>query len=382
MGEHNQQDQTTVDFDILNVVGVRLENATAKQIAVISRQLGPPADAGRADPDILIRMVDKHAAFREMRLIGIQDSGFNDEGFFIVRDEKKDLQWARIDFQRISEPLTIHCTGGGLASVSSLLTPILNFMMLAKDYIPLHAAAFEYLGKGVLLTGWSKSGKTETLLAFMEAGAKYIGDEYIYIDLNGDRMYGIKKPVTLWEWHLAELKRYWPAIDGKERHRIRILSNTLNFLDWTVRKRIIPAGFLRNVADQFTAEIRRRRATKIYPQKLFGQEVIKNDSGIDKIIFTVTHRSQEVRVDRMDPVEVAKRMVHSHQHQRLFFQSFYYKYRFSFPERINPLVENAGRMEESALIRVFSGKDAFGFYHPCPVSFKAVFEALDPLLRS
>ncbi len=48
-----------------------------------------------------------------------------------------------------------------------LLTANVNLVVLGNGALPLHAAAFRFDGTGVLVTGWSKGGKTETLLAFM-----------------------------------------------------------------------------------------------------------------------------------------------------------------------------------------------------------------------
>ena len=57
---------------------------------------------------------------------------------------------------------------------------------------------------GTLVTGWSKGGKTELLMAAAGAGARYIGDEWVYLTTDG-RMHGIPEPIRLWDWHLRQL---------------------------------------------------------------------------------------------------------------------------------------------------------------------------------
>ena len=41
----------------------------------------------------------------------------------------------------------------------------MNLLLLTHDVLPLHATALEVDGNGLLVTGWSKGGKTETFTA-------------------------------------------------------------------------------------------------------------------------------------------------------------------------------------------------------------------------
>ncbi len=60
----------------------------------------------------------------------------------------------------------------GLAAVPELVA-VINQTALANGFLPLHSAVFNCQVVGILTTGWSKSGKTESLLAFMANGAEY-----------------------------------------------------------------------------------------------------------------------------------------------------------------------------------------------------------------
>ena len=75
-----------------------------------------------------------------------------------------------------------------------LLVPIVNLTALANGALPLHASAFVHRGTGVVATGWSKGGKTEALLAFSANGARYVGDEWVYVAADGSRVSGIPSP--------------------------------------------------------------------------------------------------------------------------------------------------------------------------------------------
>jgi serine kinase of HPr protein (carbohydrate metabolism regulator) len=49
--------------------------------------------------------------------------------------------------------------------------------LMRRDAVAVHSAAVEMDGQAVLIAGWSESGKTETALALMEAGARFVSDK-------------------------------------------------------------------------------------------------------------------------------------------------------------------------------------------------------------
>ena len=77
------------------------------------------------------------------------------------------------------------------------LVALVNVTALAKGVLPLHATAFTAGSTGVLVVGWSKGGKTETLLGCMAAGAEYVGDEWVYLTDDG-QMLGLPEPIRVW----------------------------------------------------------------------------------------------------------------------------------------------------------------------------------------
>jgi len=195
-----------IDFDLHGLASIRLLNASPGDVAAVTQQLGPiRAPLGR-DPDIIIQFVDRLPLSSRVRYLGLDEAGFTDDAFLVLRSKHKARARVQIPFEQIGKRCEILCEHG-LPAVP-LLIPILNLAVLSKGGLPLHAAAFSYNGTGVLATGWSKGGKTETLLAFVSRGAEYIGDEWVYISHDGSRMYGIPEPIRVWDWHLQYLPEY------------------------------------------------------------------------------------------------------------------------------------------------------------------------------
>ncbi len=195
--------ESHVDYDIHGLVGIRLINPNAGDAAAVARQLGPLQGPLSREPDIIVRFVD-HLPTPGMRYLGLGKHGFTNEGYFVLRSSKRSAR-VRVAFDQIGTQCEIVCESG-LRSVP-LLVAILNLTALKADCAALHASAFIYQDVGILVTGWAKGGKTESLLAFAAGGATYVGDEWVLLSGDGKNMYGIPENIRLWNWHLDYLPR-------------------------------------------------------------------------------------------------------------------------------------------------------------------------------
>lgn len=65
------------------------------------------------------------------------------------------------------------------------LRPALSFALSSPDRALVHAGAVGNDRGGVLLGGPGGSGKTTTALAALDAGWRYVGDDYVLVDLGG-----------------------------------------------------------------------------------------------------------------------------------------------------------------------------------------------------
>jgi len=368
MAYSNGHSPQQVDFDLHGLAGIRLIDASAGDVAAVTRQLGPIQAPLVRDPDIVIRFVDRLATASRVRYIGLDEAAFTDDAFLVLRSKHKARARVQIPFEQIGKRCEIVCERG-LPAVP-LLIPILNLTVLNKGALPLHASAFNYRGTGVLTTGWSKGGKTETLLAFMSRGAEYIGDEWVYITADGGRMYGIPEPIRVWDWHLQDLPHYRTLVGRGDKARlgaIKLAQSTERVMPTKVSGRVMPL-------------LKRQLFVDIHPKKLFGSGFGAMSGTLDKVFFDASHETLDVTSQPIEPQEIARRMVFSLQYERLPFMAYYMMFRFVFPELENPLIEEAGERQRETLTRVLAGKDAYSVYHPYPVAIPALFDAISPLL--
>ena len=194
IGPATQATETAIDHDLHGIVGIRLLGASAADASAIAGQLGPAVASLERPPDLVIRFVPSLPA-NDMKRIGPKNAGFTDDAFFLFRSGKWHARIC-IDFSRFGAPCEIVCESGLVAIPS--LAHMVHLLMLEKDHVALHASAFDYRGTGILVAGWAKGGKSEALLAFGRQGARYVGDEWIFLARDGQRMYGMPQDILLW----------------------------------------------------------------------------------------------------------------------------------------------------------------------------------------
>jgi len=373
----NHVSTATYDFDLHGIVGIRLINAGPRDMAAVQRQLGPIQSNLTRDPDIVIRFVDRIQLSSPVRYIGVEDAGFTDDAFLVLRGKYQTSVRVKIPFDQIgSRQCEIVCEGG-IPSVP-LLIAIINLTALSRGVLPLHASALLYNSKGIMITGWSKGGKTETLLAFAANGAQYVGDEWIYFSPDGQRMYGIPEPTRVWYWHLQQLAHYKAKVNRQDLLRLHALDLLAKALERIQSSPLGRRARYLQILRRFTALIKRQLYVQLPPEKLFGQKTDGKGAQLEKIFFVVSHDQPDVMVQQVDPSEVAERMVFSLQEERMDFMSYYFKYRFAFPECSNPLIDQAEEIQRKLALKALVGKEAYAIFHPYPFSFSSLFDTIRP----
>ncbi len=379
-----------VDYDLGGVVGVRLLGAGPREEAAVSRQLGPIRTRLEREPDIVLRFVDRLPLTSPVRFVGLDDAGFTDDAFLVLRGKQKSRARVQIPFEQLGGRCELPCERG-LAAVP-LLVPILNLTALARGFLPLHASAFLHRGVGVVATGWSKGGKTEALLAFMARGALYVGDEWTYLARDGSAMFGIPEPIRVWSWHLDSLPAYRRTLSRRDRARLSLLrwveGGMTRMTANGARHRTSAARTLNRLRTLVRGEL----CVDLPPERLSAavadgggdRETGGRETGVrrarpDRLLFVVSHEQPEIAVRPIEPGAVAARMLASLEEEDQRLASCYRKFRFAFPERTNPILERAQELRASALSSALSGKPAWEVRHPYPVSLPELFEALRPI---
>jgi len=367
---------TPIDFDLHGLIGIRVIG-NADDAAVVARQVGLSETVLEREPDLSLRFVDRlDLDAGELRSLGADDAAFTDDAFVILRGRKKSASRVQVPFADVGGPCELVCERG-LAAVP-LLIPLLNLALLDKGVLALHASGFEHQGRGVVVTGWSKGGKTATLLAFAMHGAAYVGDAWIHLTADGESMYGIQEPIPVRPWHWRSLPQLRQHVRLGERARVWALELALTLVDGVTAHGARHGNALVRTFNRLAPALRRQLAVDLSPQQLFGPSRCLTRARPDTLLFVVSHARPEISVRPIDAAEVAARMVHALQEEQTELLSWYRRFRFAFPERVNQRIEGSAARQRELLDRSLAGKRAFEVRHPYPVSIDELFAVVRP----
>jgi hypothetical protein len=371
----NYTDSSVVDLDLHGYVGIRLQDARPMDVRRVERQLGLSATQLEREPDITIKFVDEIRPTGTLTYVGLHETGFDGVAFHVLRGGLNVAGKATIPLEHVGGACLITCERR-LPAVPMLLH-IINLTALAKGLIALHASAFVHEGRGVLVAGWAKGGKTELLLAFMERGASYVGDEWIYV--TPERvMLGIPEPMRLWRWQLAQLPDFAARLRRGEKLKLAALDALARTVEGVAPSRgsSLPASVLRRAAPV----IRRQVNVQMPPVRLFGAESMVSAANLDHLFLVSSHASPELYAEDMWADEVAARMLASNTEERQPLMSLYRQFRFAFPQLSNPFLEEVGQTEAKVMQSALTGVPASWLRHPYPVQLTSLREAAERAL--
>lgn len=367
-----------MDFDLHGIVGIRCLGATAGDLAAVSRQLGSLRGELQREPDITLRFVDRIEPRSPLRLLSVDDVAYSDDAFFVLRGRHESHVMVQIPFEDVGGRCELVCERG-LVEVP-LLIAIVNATALSRSWLPLHASAFVKDGVGALVTGWSRGGKTGILLGFMARGARYVGDQWVYLEEGGTRMCGIPEPIRLRQWHLEQLPDYQARLPWRRRVVLRALSAVTGTLERLASRSRRTGSIPRRQLARLLPLLRRQLRAECEPQALFGRQALALEAAPDRIFLVGSREVAGVSVAPIESREVAERVLFSLGYEREALMSCYRKFRFAFPERANPLLDRSDEIERSLLAKALEGRPAYRVDHPTPVVISELVGAIEPLL--
>ena len=366
--------QRTIEYDLHGIVGIRLVNATDSDVNAVADQIGQYQTPIDREPDIVI-IFKKELPTPALTFLGLDFAGFTDEGFYIL-NSKENLK-ARIPFEKIGNQFEILCESG-LHSLPWLFD-IINLIFLKKNYLPLHASAFVYNGLGIVVTGWTKGGKTEALLSFANHGADYVGDEWVILSADGKKMFGMPVPICVWEWYFKSIPNLMPKV-GLQRQVLFKAIHSLDLIHRGFEKVRFKNSFPAKILGQALPAFKRQLNIRALPEELFKNRVC-NSASFDKIILSISQNDPKIYLEECDSSEIAKRMIYSNELEQAPFLEYFKAFKFAFPDQSNEFLENIDELQYSLLCRAFANKEAYKLYHPYPVPFEDLFNQLKPVCK-
>jgi hypothetical protein len=362
-----------VDYRIHGLVGVRLVAPSPANVTAVSAQIGPPSSRVLRRPDIVVRYVDRLSA-GPLRYVDLGKTASSNAGF-IVFSEGDGKGKVSIPFEQIGSDCEILCERR--VGWIPLLIPIINLTALKKHRcVPIHASAFIHEGTGVLVTGWVKSGKSEALLAFSQCGATYVGGEWVLLSSDGNTMYGLPGTFRMWDWQRRELSHLQDI--GGNAGVFRFI-RFLNSVQRAMPEALLRLGPLKLLCDGMPA-LRRQLNFRVEPKAIFGHRCGSLTGHPDKIFIGMVHSDKRVLIEPAEPATVADQLACAMEFELTSLMSHYRAFKFAFPGMRNEFLERVPDVLRDALREALATKEIYMLYHPYPVSFDDLYQAMKNVL--
>lgn len=359
-------------LDLHGLLQVRVVDGTPGDVEGVRRQLGLPQVATpRPDvPTLTVRFVRDVLGGARLHPLGAREAGFTDDAFLLLRAAGKAPTQVRVPVDRLGEDGVELVVRSGTRGIP-LLLPTLHLMLLDRGVVALHAAAVHVRGQGMLITGWSKGGKTELLLGLTARGADYVGDEWVYLRPEDGRMFGLPEPLRLWDWHLAQRPDLRRRLAPRDRVRLRATAALAGGPSHAV-----PGAELPSTLRRALLVARRQLSVRLPPERLFGAAHVRDSTTLDRVVLVMARDDAAVELSPIAPEEVVQRMLASLEHEREDLLTADRMFRYAFPGRHNPHLARAGEREAALLSAALQGRPAQRLDHPSPVDLARLADAV------
>jgi hypothetical protein len=369
-----------VDYDIHGLLGVRLIDPAASLTRAAARQLNPlrPSTLGY-EPDVSIT---HFAGFERARGYKLGDAGdgqecwFNESEFAFVSGDTE----ISIPFASVGQSLTIRCTPNSNMRKLFIdyVRPSLQISLLRKGALGLHSAAVSYNGKGILLAGWAESGKTESMMGFLQAGANFVSDKWTIVNGKGPSILHFPTPITVRHWMIDLIPGLRDRLKVGERLRGRAAGFAGSLLATGASGRVPVLRQAKGLAGL-------GGRISVTPSQLFGDNEgehsrwgMSPSAPLDRLFLLMTTGEERITVQPADTREAARRLADCAAYERRAFLGLYQRFKYAFPGRRNQLVEEAGDRETELLTKALDSKQVFAVHVPFPFNPRALHEAIGP----
>lgn len=261
--------------------------------------------------------------------------------------------------------------------VGRVLRPALQLSMPKHNGCAVHASAVAFDDRGIVVAGWSESGKTETALALAEAGARFVSDKWTPVTAER-RISAFPITVGVRRWvlpYVPRLRRALPraaraqlAVAGvvgsmvRPLHRLGALGG-VGALAWEAASRAMA------LADR--ASVRPSELQRIYGGESWGPS-----AALEVLVLLQTGTTKDVVVDRVEPAFAARRLAGTGSFERRGFFDLHERARYALVGMdADPRREIEAR-EERLLVDILSEVEILNVIAPFPGDPRRVADAI------
>ena len=369
----------TTHFDLAGRATLTLEEASPDLARRLTAQLDPYRPSGRgAPPEVVLRAGAQPRRWTDLQ--GPAGDGLrtaSDGDAFALLEGGR---YCTVPDPLAGGPLTFdYETGFPVAPVfAPVIRPTLQVAMPLHGASALHASSVELDGGAVCVAGWSESGKTETALALMERGARFISDKWTTLGEDGvaapfPARVGIRRWVLR---YLPRLRSSLPALAAGQLAVGGVAPAALRIVPGALR-----GSAARGLLHRFASLAERASLSPTELRAAYGDRALHPPHAPLRALalLTTVPGGERAQARPTDPGWAAERLARSAAFERRTLFALHERARYALPQR-GDLLTAAVDSERTLLERMLAGVPVIELRAPFPADPRPVAAALERLL--
>jgi hypothetical protein len=351
----------------------------------VAAQLDPFAPSSAADLDVVLACA---ALTRPLDIIELHNAagdatvtGWNGARLHL----RESGRWCRLPDLLHGGPMRFELEPGFPLGPAfrGLVRPALQIALLRRGHVAVHGTSVELDGRGILVAGWSESGKTETALALMERGGSFLTDKWTVV--GADRtLTAFPIGVGVRRWVLPYLPRLSAGLPGRSRAQFA-LAATVDATSGPLRRRARGrvGSLLADTVEHAVALADRAALTPSQLRAAYRQE---DEPGrrvpLTCVALLLNVDSDDVCVKQADPAWAAERLARSAAFERRPWFALQERARYAAPGQVPDEHVEAVVARECALLEpALTSTQVLVVKAPFPVDPRRAAEAIARALR-
>lgn len=280
-----------------------------------------------------------------IRFIGARACTNHDR--FFLRDPHGAL--LEINFSEFDQPLPLHVTAEPTISVRFLLQALEHFcraLAPKKNCLFIHASGFALDDRAVLIPAWAHTGKTNTLLSFLKAGAEYYGDDWCIVA--GGQLFAYPKRLNLFGYNF----RQFPELRARLPWRTKILFRLIGAVAAPLKALARHHGAMGHYAHVFANLFENQGHVRVGLTRLFPSVVVGQPRPLRYVVLP-QRTNETIALIPLPVTDLVNRLLPCLEHERDQLQEWYRMYRFAFPDRRSAYLDGLSATEATVLKRQF-----------------------------
>lgn len=324
-------------FDLAGRAALAATGMDERDLHALGRQLDPFAAGNGASGDVELRRAatarPPAGAERHHAAGDGTTTAWSGEALHLLAGER----WCRLPDLLAAGPLRFELEPGlALERVfGRLLRPALALALLRRGHVAAHGTGVELDGGGILVAGWSESGKTETALALMERGARFLSDKWTVVGADAS-LSAFPIGAGVRRWVLPYLPRLRAGLPRAVRAQFALAAAA------DAGSRPLRGGRARGRAGALASEAAGRAVAladraALSPSRLRAAYGQTDDPArhvpVRCVALLVNVDGDAVTVEPADPGWAARRLARSAAYERRPWFALHERARYSAPER-------------------------------------------------